>query len=105
MPVYTFSCACGWRGDLRTSFDASNVCCPSCAATTHKESVYRIQFGGFASTPVGEKDYAREWKNAEEAGAELEYKHERLKDATQIADLAPPPLYQIAKAKAKQRLS
>lgn len=104
--MYTFTCPeCGNKWDQRVAFDTRNHPCPNCPWLGYRESVYRIQFGGFASTPVGEKDYAREWKNAEEAGAELEYKHERLKDATQIADLAPPPLYQIAKAKAKQRLS
>lgn len=56
---------------------------------------------GWARTPGTERDYSQAWKNAQEAGAELEYQHERLRDATQIADLQPPPLYQMAKAKAR----
>ncbi len=101
MPTYTFSCGCGWQGDVRTGFDANNVSCPSCTATAHKESVYRVQFGGFARTPGSERDYRTEFKNSQEAGAELEYQHQRLRDATQIADLPAPPLYQMAKAKAR----
>jgi hypothetical protein len=102
MPVYTFSCVCGWEGDQRTTFDTNNVRCPSCESTAKKESVYRLNFGGFARTPKGERDFSVEFKNSQEAGAELEYRVERLKDATQIADLQPPPLYQMAKAKASE---
>lgn len=100
MPIYAFSCACGWQGDVRTTFDKNNVSCPSCEATAHKESVYRVNFGGFARTPGSERDYRTDYKNFNEAGAELEYQHARLQDATQT-ELPPPPLYQMAKAKAK----
>lgn len=104
MPTYTFSCACGWRGDVRTTFDKNSVSCPSCEATCTKESVYRLNFGGFASHK-GNRDFSLEYRNAQEAGAELEYEFERLKDATQIADLQPPPLAQMAMAKAHDLMS
>lgn len=100
MPLYTFSCGCGWSDDMRAGLGATTAPCPSCGATATRESVYRINFGGFARTPGSERDYSRDFKNAQEAGAELEYRHERLKDAMQKPDLAPPPLYQMAKAKA-----
>lgn len=101
MPTYAFSCPCGWSQDKRVGIEVTSVPCPSCGATAGKESVYRINFGGFASTPPGERDYRQLFKDSQEAGAEIEYAHERLKDATQLADLKPPPLYKMAKAKAK----
>ena len=101
MPTYTVTCGpCGWSGDIRTTFSENNVVCPKCALTVTKESVYRLNFGGFARTPSKERDYRTDYKNFNEAGAELEYQHARLQDATQT-DLPPPPLYQMAKAKAK----
>lgn len=98
MPTYTFRCCTTF--DRRVGFDVSMTACPACGKAAERESVYRVNSIGWARTPGTERDYSREWKNAQEAGAELEYQHERLRDATQIADLQPPPLYQMAKAKA-----
>jgi predicted nucleotidyltransferase len=85
---------------VRTTFSNDNVRCPSCVAVASRESVYSVNFGGFARTPGSERDYRTDYKNFNEAGAELEYQHARLQDATQT-ELPPPPLYQMAKAKAK----
>lgn len=104
MPTYVFSCACGWRGDVRTTFDKNNVSCPSCEATAHKESVYRISFGGFARTPSEERDWSHDFKNFREANAELDYKKERLEDATQ-SQIIEPPLGLIAQARARELMS
>lgn len=102
MPTYTFRCPdCGNRWDQRVAFDTENHPCPNCPWLGYRESVYRVNSVGWASTPGTERDYSRDWKNAQEAGAELEYQHERLMDATQVAGLKPPPLYQMAKAKAR----
>ena len=100
MPVYTFSCTCGWQGDQRTTFDANNVCCPSCEGTATKESVYSIRFGGFASTPLDQQTYYQSFKDFKEAGAELEYAHSRAEEAAG-KQLPTPPLARIAKARAK----
>jgi hypothetical protein len=88
MPVYAFLCACGWNGDVRTTFDANNVECPECSKPTVKEAVYRVNFGGFA-TP--ELDLSREYKAFDEASQEIAYKSDR-------AGVDPPPLVQAAKA-------
>lgn len=90
MPIYAFSCDCGWQGDIRTKFEQNNVLCPSCESVTHKESVYRISFGGFARTPSEERDWSGDFKNFREANAELDYKKERLEDATQTRIVEPP---------------
>jgi hypothetical protein len=100
LPTYTFSCVCGWQGEQRTSFTTNGVCCPSCAATATKESVYRISFKGFTPTPRDERTYHQEFKDFREAGAELEYNHSRMEEAAG-ATLSKPPLGRIAKADAK----
>lgn len=94
MPTYTFSCSCGWGGDIRTTFTANNVRCPSCEGTASKESVYRLNFGGFARTPGSERDYSREFKDFSEAGQELDH-HARQRG------IDPLPLYQAAKVAAR----
>lgn len=104
MPTYVFSCACGWQGEQRTTFDQNNVSCPSCAATAHKESVYRISFGGFARTPSEERDWSHDFKNYREANAELDYRKERLEDATQTR-IPDPPLARMGAAKAKELMN
>ena len=101
MPTYTFSCACGWRGDRRASYGATSVPCPSCGLTAGKESVYRISFVGFASTPRDQRTYYTEFANFQEAGAELEYKHQRLEEAAG-KELPTPPLASIAKTQARE---
>lgn len=100
MPTYEFVCN-GHTFTARAGFDEREKQC-ACGRRAARAAVNRINFGGFARTPAGERDYSRDFKNSQEAGAELEYQHERLRDATQIADLKPPPLYQMAKAKARE---
>jgi hypothetical protein len=103
VPTYVFSCACGWQGEQRTTFDQNSVSCPSCAATAHKESVYRVSFGGFARTPSEERDWSRDYKNYREASAEIDYKKERLEEGLGQR-LPDPPLFQVAQARAKDLL-
>lgn len=98
MPTYSFRCCTTF--DRRVGFDVSMTECPTCGKDAQRESVYRVNSIGWARTPGTERDYSMEWKNSQEAGAELEYQVERLRDATQIPDLQPPPLYKMAKAKA-----
>ena len=71
-----------------------------CGATVRRGEVYRVNFGGFARTPEDQRSHREDYRRFREATAELEYKHERLKDAMQREDLPAPPLYQAAKAKA-----
>ena len=100
MPIYTYSCGCGWRGDRRAGYEPTPVPCPSCAAPATKEDVYRLNFGGFASTPLDQRTYWQEFKDFTEAGAELEYKHSRLEEAAG-KPLPTPPVAQIAKTQAR----
>ena len=98
MPTYTASCDCGWAGDVRMGFDRNTVSCPSCNGVAHKQAVYRISFGGFASTPGHERDYSREFKDFSEAGQEIDH-HARQRGEE------PPPLFEMAKAKVRDLAS
>ena len=105
MPTYTYSCGCGWRGDRRAGYDAATiVLCPSCGLLAAKEDVYRPNFGGFASTPRDQRTYWQEFKDFDEAGAELEYKHSRLEEAAG-KQLPTPPLASIAKTQARELIA
>ena len=105
MPIYTVTCGpCGWTGDIRTTFSENNVVCPKCTLTVTKESVYRLNFGGFARTPSEERDWSHDFTNFREANAELDYKKERLEDATQTR-IAEPPLGMIGAARAQQMIA
>jgi len=101
MPLYTFYCVCGWKGDVRTSYGTNSVPCPSCAATTAKESVYRLNYAGFTETPIDQLTYHQEFKDFREAGAELEYQHSRMEEAAG-KELPTPPLARMAKARARE---
>ena len=71
-----------------------------CGAEARREAVYRVNVGGFASTPKDQRDFREDYRRFNEATSEMEYKHERLKDAMQKPNLKPPSLYKAAKAKA-----
>ena len=101
MPIYAFRCSCGNCFDQRVAYGETSVCCPLCALPAVKESVYRLNFGGFAETPRDQRTYHQEFKDFTEAGAELEYKHQRLEEAVG-ATVPTPRLATIAKTQAKE---
>ena len=104
MPIYSYSCGCGWSGDRRANYGAATVPCPACTQPAAAGAVYRVNFGGFASTPLDQRTYWQEFKDFQEAGAELEHKHERMEEMAGKS-LPTPPLAQIAKAKAKDLIA
>ena len=75
-----------------------------CNASAARESVYAVNFGGFARTPAEDRDWSRDYKAFSEASAEIDYKHGRQEEeAGQKLD--PPPLYRMAKAKARDLIA
>ena len=62
--------------------------------------MYRIGVTGFAVTPLDQRQY--NLKEYQEATGELSYQHERAVDASQNQSLSTPPLWQMAKARAKK---
>lgn len=53
MPTYTYSCSCGWQGDLRAGYDERERDCPACAARMERGQVYAVNGSGFAIPPMG----------------------------------------------------
>ena len=97
MPIYTFTCECGFVVEALRGRDVSSHPCPQCDGTAIKDSVYRIGFTGFTRTPIAEREIdARPFM---EASAELDYKHQRREDSAQRT-IATPGLWTAAKAKA-----
>ena len=98
MPTYTFRCPNGHEFDARVSRDTYQVTSDSrcgCVATAKRESVYAVNFGGFARTPPSEKDWSRQYKDFSEASQEVAYASERR-------GVAPPPLARMAKRRASE---
>ncbi|MCR4339637.1 MAG: hypothetical protein NUW01_07095 [Gemmatimonadaceae bacterium] len=104
MPTYTFSCSCGWQGDKRAGLEDYVLPCPACQAPASRASVYSINFAGFTSTPLDQRTYHQEYKDFRDAGAELEYKHQRLEEAVGHS-LPTPPLARMAKARAQELIA
>lgn len=102
MPTYTFSCCTTF--DRRVGFDVSFTSCPECGKEAQRESVYRVNFGGFSVTPRDERDWSHDFANYREANAEYDYKKARLEDGMQ-KQLSDPPFFRAAQAKAKDLLS
>ena len=102
MPIYSFTCIdCGHVFDALQGREViSFPPCLACGSLTLRQQVYRIGFTGFARTPVNEREIRLGAYT--EASNELAYQHERAVDATQNQNLASPPLWQMAKAKAKK---
>lgn len=99
MPIYDWKCEADHRFTKRAGYDTEVMFC-DCGLTASRQSVYRINFGGFASTTVGQADFEADYRRFDEATAELAYKKERAEDSAQTR-LADPPLYSAGKAKAK----
>ena len=100
MPTYTFRCPNGHIFDLRATRETTEVdCC--CSATAQREQVYAVNFGGFAAPPRAQRTYHQEFKDFDEAGAELEYKHSRMEEEAG-KQLPTPPLATIAKREARR---
>lgn len=101
MPLYTFSCRNGHTFDALAGRTASSRRpCQQCDGVAEKHSVYQISHSGFTPTPRDEREIRMGAFN--EASNELAYQHDRLVDATQNLSLPSPPLWQMAKARAKK---
>ena len=101
MPTYEFSCAaCGAHVEQRAGYDVSVVPCPNCGLPAARCSVYAVNFCGFARTPLDQRTYYQEFKDFQEAGAELQHAHSRQEEAAG-RELPSPSLARIAKRKAR----
>ncbi len=71
MPLYTFVCACGAEWDTKVAREVNTLGCPSCGLSAHRSEVYAFNIGGQAVVPRDEVDYSRDFKQFQEASAEV----------------------------------
>lgn len=73
MPLYQFSCPDGHVTERRVpSYDVQIIAC-ACGEAASRASVNRINFGGYASTKLGEAVDHNDYRRFSEASAELDY--------------------------------
>ena len=99
MPLYTFNCPEHGPFDSREPYGTDVVHC-ACGKASGKESVYRINFGGYASTKRGEAVDYKDYRRFSEASAELDYKASRLE--SEGANVVTPSYFQEAKKEARK---
>ncbi len=101
MPIYAFTCHdCGGTFDARAGYDQAYMKCDACGGEAQRESVYRVNFGGFASTPQGKTDFTNDYRRFTEASSEMDYKATRLE--SEGAPVATPKLFKAAKHEARK---
>ncbi len=108
MPMYTFVCPDHGPWDSREPYGTESIPCrlainsryDICGKASGKESVYRINFGGYASTKKGEAVDYKDYRRFSEASAELDYKASRLE--SEGANVVTPSYYQEAKKEARK---
>lgn len=71
MPLYTFTCPEHGSFDSREPYDTEVIHC-ACGKASGRESVYRVNFGGFASTPEGQYDFHQDYRRFREASEQLD---------------------------------
>jgi len=99
MPLYTFNCPDHGPFDSREPYGTDAVHCP-CGKAASRDSVYRINFGGFASTAVGQAVKPDDYRRFTEASSELDYKASRLE--SEGATVATPNYFKAAKHEARK---
>lgn len=74
--------------------------CPFCGADARRQSVNSIGFSGFASTPVGQQDFAQDYRRYREASEQIDDQvTKRERDVGH--EISTTSLYKNAKAKFK----
>jgi hypothetical protein len=101
MPIYSFTCECGYTFDKRTAMDVRTIQCDACSCEAKREEVYKFSMAGLTRIPPELRTYRQEFKDFREATAELEYKQSRAEEAAGRS-LPVPPLARIAKEKAAE---
>ena len=96
MPLYSFHCSdCGCSVEKRvTSYDVLAIDC-ACGCKAERESVNRINFGGYASTNPKEAIDHNDYRRFTEASAEVDYV--ATKYESEGAKVVMPSPYQEAK--------
>ncbi len=95
MPLYQFTCKEGHTTEKRVRhYDVTVVPC-SCGLNAIRASVNRINFGGYASTKLGEAVDHNDYRRFTEASAELDYT--ATKYESEGAEVKTPSMFLEAK--------
>lgn len=101
MPLYTYACPDGHEKDSLQNRGVDYIKC-ECGQTAVRQAVNRIGVAGFASTPMGQRDFRHDFRRYKEASAELDYQHKRAEESAQ-RKLEEPRFWQAAKRAAKSQ--
>ena len=108
MPLYLFTCSCGHTTEKRTGYGEPFAPCALCGLPAKRESIYRDQyiFGettpkGRAAVPRDEKRYDKQFKEFQEASAEINHTVTKLEKEHGVK-LKTPNYYKMGVAKAKR---
>lgn len=95
MPLYQFSCPAGHLTEKRVqSYDVQVIAC-ACGEAASRGTVNRINFGGYASTKLGEAVDHNDYRRFTEASAELDYT--ATKYESEGAEVKTPSMFLEAK--------
>lgn len=103
MPLYEFVCPAGHSTEKRTTSYALVAIICDCGATAQRQSVNRVNFGGFAKTPQHQYDFHDDYRRFREASEGLDDAVSRVERDT--GDKLNSPLFQHAKNKAAELVS
>lgn len=102
MPIYTFTCGEHGEFDSREAYGTDVVHC-ACGKASSRVSVYRVNFGGYASTPLQGRDYSRQYQRFVEASGEIDHQVSKVEAST--GSTYNSPLFKVAKAKAADMMA
>ena len=103
MPLYEFVCAEGHVTEKRTtSYALTAIICP-CGQTASRQTVNRINFGGFAHTPGDRVDFHQDYRRFREASEGLDDQMSTIERNEGVKYNSP--LFQYSKAKAADLIS
>ncbi len=100
MPMYEFGCPAGHVTEKRTTDYGLYAITCACGLDASRSTVNRINFGGFASTAMGQADLAQDYRRFTEASSEIDYKASRLE--AEGSPVKPHTTFKVAKAEARK---
>lgn len=102
MPLYDWICEDGHFFTRKAGYDAPSLPC-ACGKPASRQSVYRLNFGGFAPTTVGQQDFSEDYRRFREASETIDDKvSRRERDTGTQIDV---PFYKQATKRAKRLAS
>lgn len=95
MPIYDWHCEAGHKFTKRGGYEQTSLHC-DCGLSASRQSVYRVNFGGYASTPGSQVDFYQDYRRFREASEGIDDQVSRVErnEGTKYSS----PLFKAAKA-------